>query len=98
MLSGVRYGEWYDIEKIKPIRLSEKELLRLGFKYNEAVKHWIKNWGKNGSLFIKYDEYYKLFCLQLGAHNYKVLEKGMHHFQNLYFDLTGEELVYDYDS
>lgn len=32
MLSGVRKGEWYSLDKIKPIKLTDDWLLKFGFK------------------------------------------------------------------
>jgi hypothetical protein len=77
---------------INGIPITEEKLLQLGFKYNESIKHWFINWGINGVEFIKFDEHYSLFSFQLGTGKYKVLEH-IHQLQNLYFALTGEELV-----
>ena len=76
----------------EPIPITEEKLMQLGFKYNESIKHWFINWGINGVEFIKFDEHYSLFSFQLGTGKYKVLEH-IHQLQNLYFALTGEELV-----
>ncbi len=75
------------------IPLTEEWLLKFGFIYHESLKHWVKNWGRNGVEFIKFDEYYNLFSFQLGKDNYKVIDRGVHQLQNLWFVLTGEELI-----
>jgi hypothetical protein len=82
-----------DYERVKGIILTEEWLLKLGFIYHESIKHWVKNWGINGVEFIKFDEYYNLFSFQLGKDNYKVIDIGVHQLQNLWFVLTGEEII-----
>ncbi len=77
----------------EPILLTEEWLLKFGFIYHESIKHWVKNWGINGAEFIKFDEYYNLFSFQLGKDNYKVIDIGVHQLQNLWFVLTGEEII-----
>jgi hypothetical protein len=79
--------------QVKPIPLTEEWLLKFGFIYHESIKHWVKNWGINGAEFIKFDEYYNLFSFQLGKDNYKVIDIGVHQLQNLWFVLTGEEII-----
>jgi len=73
------------IERIVPIPLTEEWLLKLGFK-NEHNPIYFSIDG----FYIEYknDE----FTTEVGECSYLVLEY-VHQLQNLYFALTGEELV-----
>lgn len=74
-----------------PIYITDDLLKKMGFIWNESIKHWIITWGKNGVHFIKFDEHYNKFAFQLGKHHYRVLDY-VHQLQNLFYSLTGKEL------
>ena len=73
-------------ENLNPIPITEEWLLKFGFEKCE----YLKNTWDNGSIIIslKYDIfYYELL-------NGTVDIKYIHQLQNLYFALTGKELIY----
>lgn len=90
MLDGVRKGVWYPEEKIKPIQLTEKILLRFGFEKSLLSNNY---W---------HIAQHKSFCLKLGKdidetltpdlfylEEYLVPVYNLHQLQNLYFTLRG---------
>jgi hypothetical protein len=85
--------KWY-----KPIPLTEEWLIKFGFNChtveNEArTIFYSKNWGINGVEIICLDYHYKgIFEYQVAKARYKEV-KYVHQLQNLYFALTGEELI-----
>ena len=77
----------------QPIALTEEWLLKFGFIKIENINCWVKNWGRNGAEFVKFDDYYKLFSYQLGNANYRVIEYGVHQLQNIFYAITNQELI-----
>ena len=79
------YNLLKDIEKIKPIPLTEEWLLKFGFekklRYAGITVFYIK------SFELKYSHGSDIFIYD------KTLIKYVHSLQNLYFALTGEELT-----
>jgi len=74
-----------------PIPLTPEVLVEWCGWNRDKNKYW-KSWGKNGFHIILWDDYYDAFKLELGLHHYKVLDT-LNHLQNLFYFLTGEELV-----
>jgi hypothetical protein len=81
------------LDKIEPIPLTEEWLLKFGFVIGSLKNCYFKAWGKNGVESIVYEYHYKGgFEYELGTHTFKVIEY-VHQLQNLYFALTGNELI-----
>jgi len=78
-------------EDYSPIPLTPEVLVEWCGWNRDKNKYW-KSWGKNGFHIILWDDYYDAFKLELGLHHYKVLDT-LNHLQNLFYFLTGEELV-----
>ena len=76
---------------LSPIPLTPEVLVGWCGWNRDKNKYW-KSWGKNGFHIILWDDYYDAFKLELGLHHYKVLDT-LNHLQNLFYFLTGEELV-----
>ena len=93
LAGGARTGEQYIESKIGGIALTPELLIdKCGFSYNDKNKFYWKTWGTNGIVILLYDEHYKAFKIELGKHNYRVLDY-LHTLQNGYHFLTcGEEL------
>lgn len=83
----------YPLSFGEPIPLSPEILGRCGFKWNDGIDHWVINWGRNGVHFIKKDSAYIGYSFELGKHHYKVVEY-LHELMNLFYSLTGEELIF----
>ena len=95
----LRIGNWYisvkfgvpvRCEMFEPIPLTEEWMLKFGFEKHDF--YYAINWGINGVLIMKYLVPYSLFAMELGIGFKKTLQY-VHQLQNLYFDLTGEELT-----
>lgn len=82
---------WY-LQDLKPISLTEDWLLKFGFIQNTSNSYYWLNYGTNGILIVKYNDYYKKYTLELGKGMNIVLD-FVHHFQNICFDLTRHELI-----
>lgn len=82
----------YICETIQPIPLTEEWLLKLGFVLNADKSFYWKNWGTNGVQILKYSDVYGKYTFELGKGINKVLDY-VHELQNLYFALTGTELI-----
>jgi len=76
----------YMVESLNPIPLSKEWLLKAGF-----VKH--SPYFSNGSIIEFYENNNALFC-ELPNDNVFYHIKYVHQLQNLYFALTGVELVF----
>lgn len=89
--------EFYPIDEIEPIELTEEWLLKGGFEKQLNLEESFHKMSDNGILLvIKYryiNNYNSIgyFPVNLG-YSLKFPLKGIHHLQNLYIDLTGEEL------
>ncbi|MFA5715032.1 MAG: hypothetical protein WC998_04800 [Candidatus Paceibacterota bacterium] len=79
-------------KNINPIPLTEDWLLKFGFIQNTSNSYYWLNYGTNGILIVKYNDYYKKYTLELGKGMNIVLD-FVHHFQNICFDLTRHELI-----
>lgn len=83
----------FPTHKISPIQITEDLLLNFGWIWNENLNMFTKNWGRNGAEFMRvaheYGKYH--YGFQLGSSKYKIISKA-HQLQNLYSDLTEEEL------
>jgi hypothetical protein len=76
---------WIELEEFEPIHLNEEWLLKFGF-----IKSSDNNYYKDGKFTI-YNRF-KNFGLIGGLLSWKEF-KYAHQLQNLYFALTGEELI-----
>jgi hypothetical protein len=79
-LFNISKGE--DEGKVKPIELTDKILINIGFIENEL---------KGIKLINVHDDYY--ICFVNNGRSINVDIKFLHQLQNLYFALTGEELT-----
>lgn len=82
------FAEDFWIKDSRPIPLTEEWLLKFGF---EKLKFSIPNAFDNRKIRIKEDK--RGFWIS-AAYNF-ILLKSVHQLQNLYFALTGEELIYN---
>jgi hypothetical protein len=81
-----------DPNMFQPIPLTEDWLLKFGFEKASLNNVYFKHWGTNGLEIIVYGYHYKgVFEIELGKARFKSIE-FIHHLQNLFYDLTGEEL------
>ncbi|MEN6413454.1 MAG: hypothetical protein ABFC84_11980 [Veillonellales bacterium] len=78
-------------KSFSPIPLTTEVLVEWCGWNRDKNKYW-KSWGNNGFHIILWDDYYNAFKLELGLHHYKVLDT-LNNLQNLFYFLTGEELV-----
>lgn len=84
---------WIESEEFEPIPLTEEWLLKFGFKLNMNWFNWNAAIGENEigdfKLALRYTDdfgwFYQSRCTPL---------KYVHQLQNLYFAITGEELIY----
>ena len=76
------------VEKIKPIPITEEWLLSFGF--NKSGSTIYKNIGR---IEIGTIANGKRFYIQIGTENVTLNTKYVHQLQNLYFAITGDELV-----
>jgi hypothetical protein len=85
-------GNQYKPFEIEPIHLTEEILLKCGF---EKCHNYLKlNYSDSSQDYILYDHYKNDF-LFMGSHARVLFKiKSLHELQNLYFALTGKELVY----
>ena len=82
-----RYCKSYGIfEEFEPIPLTEEWLLKFGYRKNTPFF-------TDGSIIEFYENNGMLFC-ELPDNNTILHIKYVHQLQNLYFALTGEELVF----
>jgi len=78
--------------KAKPIPLTEEWLYKFGFKVGEVEDYFDKNIGIKKILAIHLKD--KEFIIGYGIYwTYHFKIKYVHQLQNLYFALTGEELI-----
>ena len=78
-----------DYERTKPIPLTEEWLLKFGFELDIEDDGYSKGKYKvsvsdEGCIFFIYDSYYPIEICEF---------KYIHQLQNIYFALTGEELI-----
>jgi hypothetical protein len=93
-----RLDIFYDTKDIEPIPLNEDWLLKMGFIKDEFTLKfgiglfWCKN-NCDDSYYIDFEK--DLGGFYIGANGYGYLRniEYVHELQNLYFALTGEELV-----
>jgi hypothetical protein len=80
---------------IKPIPLTEEWLLRFGFKlvssYNKEKMVFLLQFGLSKDNFTFESNYGELIYFRYNGNYISV--KNVHNLQNLYFALTGEELI-----
>ena len=76
-----------------PIPLSEEWLLKRGWikhTQDKGPEFFSKLYGSNGVAIIKFREFYKKFCYELGQSNDKVITY-VHELQNIFFTNTNHE-------
>ena len=76
----------------QPIPLTEEWLLKFGIKYDENEETTYLNPYVHQIEYNKTDEVYDIF-VEITEHTYTASVKYLHQLQNLYFALTGEELI-----
>lgn len=77
-------GEWYKIDQLKPIHLTEKWLIKFGFEYNKELKLWTN---KDFAIRLQshYHPVYKFLCPLNLPHKYYNIPmklKFVHELQN----------------
>lgn len=83
------------LEDIEPIPLTEVILIKLGFEHIKECETYVIETSKDTFLVIDKQEEKGLRITIQEFGDYVVLKEGcshLHQLQNLYFDLTGEEL------
>lgn len=83
-ISEGKYNLCRLIEEVKPITLDTQHLLDFGFIEEDTNEFY-----KNGFGIYKIGE-----SLELANHDYPIKLKFIHQLQNLFFALTGENLVF----
>lgn len=82
---------FYDIEgNIQPIPITEEWLLKMGFQKSDSGRMYLNDdfYFENGQLWIGApDGQFWRYVMAQGNYDY------IHQLQNLYFALTGEELI-----
>lgn len=79
-----------ELKKVKPIKLTEKWLLKFGFLLDEEDDGYQK-----GKYKVSVSDEGCLFFIYIGYHPEEICEfKYVHQLQNLYFALTNEELTF----
>jgi hypothetical protein len=75
-----------DLSHIKPIPLTEEWLLKFGFEW--------KNFAfRDGTFTVRYQKEFYVYLSVEGVRPIQIKLDYVHQLQNLYFALTGEELV-----
>tara|TARA_R110002153_G_scaffold154825_2_gene306874 strand:+ start:496 stop:906 length:411 start_codon:yes stop_codon:yes gene_type:complete len=72
--------------KFKPIPLTEEWILKMGYKWKDNYKYYVKTYGNNKESIIDI----KFVVMDM---DYVPILKHVHQLQNLYFALTGEALT-----
>lgn len=88
----VRIGsEWKAIKykNIEGIRLTEEMLLKFGFNWNGLGKKWLTKFTPSGKAVVSIEDGF----FKLSGRTKAIQIQYVHTLQNLYFALTGEELV-----
>lgn len=80
--------EFKDNPEYKLIPLTKEWLLKLGLKYDEISMNWYCR-----KFYLTYFYEGKLKCLNLLYPTTSIEIKYVHQLQNLYFALTGNELI-----
>lgn len=85
------------IEDVKPIPLTEEWFIKLGFTiryFNDDINKpiWWKLEG-NRHIDIYFEKQVNSFVCMINSMQYSIEIKYVHQLQNLYFALTGEELI-----
>jgi len=83
------YDNNYFEGELLPIPLTEKWLLEFGFEWEEGYKCW----QNEIALYKGNDEYPFNYSCQFFEHQNLVTVYYIHQLQNLYFALTGQELI-----
>jgi hypothetical protein len=79
-IEGLNYGF------IEPIPLTEEWLLKFGFKW--------KNFAfRDGTFTVRYQKEFYVYLSVEGVRPIQIKLDYVHQLQNLYFTLTGEELI-----
>ena len=97
--NGMVHNPIIEIDRIKPISITEEWLLKFGFELNSDegdCKFYEK--GKYGIRWVDGDEFY-FYLIMNDRDEYWILKEiyDVHQLQNLYFSLTGEELTFTKD-
>jgi hypothetical protein len=94
MVQNEEETTWIESEEFEPIPLTEEWLLKFGFeKINNDVFRIIQNDNFKSPFSIAFDNINNLFKIAFQGYWYHC--KHVHQLQNLYFALTGEELICD---
>ncbi len=92
-----RVDIYYDIDKLKPIPLTEEWLLKFGFiirYFNEdKTKPLFWKVEQNRHIDIYFEPVISAFAFKINSIQYSAPIKSVHQLQNLYFALTGSELT-----
>ena len=95
----VKSIRWFAFDDIKPIPITEEWLINFGFKSDGYKKEFIgKDFRSNGMTLdfvlskpLTKGEWNEFYTYNLESYRYKNIE-NIHQLQNLYWDLTNEEL------
>ncbi len=93
-------GDWYQKgescmtdDAIEPIKLTDEWIQKFGFNYKDGAAEYGEE-RKNGVNLYIHDEDPGYFHFRMGNFEGQPTEiKWVHQLQNLYFSLTGEELI-----
>jgi len=75
--------------ELQPIPLTEEWLFKFGFTY----EYWRVDETKKYYCYNTFDVFIWDEIIVLSGYNWRVDIQYVHQLQNLYFDLTGEELI-----
>lgn len=89
----------YNTETLRPIKLLEKRLYELGLQKYEGsdITTYFKHFGNNDGEHFEYcfmifeDAEGNYYTQIMGK---KIILESVHQLQNLFFDVTGEELIF----
>ena len=85
----------YGIHTIEPIQLTSKLLIKLGFcRYENSPNKFLSKRVNGLRLMIRMDMFDSNRFFFVMNQNWIIDIKSVHHLQNLFFSLTGEELVF----
>ena len=92
-------GSWDDIDlkEISPILITEQWLVKLGFRKDDRSNEYWTFWILNNNWYIS-QSHHNEPSAGVEKNNFYygdsyIEVKSIHHLQNLYFSLTGKELI-----
>lgn len=93
--TGEPHQSMVDYERLEPIPLTQEWLLKFGFcRYGNSQNKFLSKRVNGLRLIIRMDMFDSNRFFFVMNQNWIIDIKSVHHLQNLFFSLTGKELVF----